>query len=301
MAGSPRAAPSRGRTLPWLLAAASWLVPAAALAEPAARPDAQCAQAGTSEANQRFAEVQDMRLAYVRCGEGAPTIVFEMGFGGNLEPWQRVFPHVAEFAPAFAYSRPNRGRSEGSWAADEDGMRTSEEAARLLRETLAAAGVPPPYILVGASLGGLYIQKFAQLFPGDTAGIVLVDNRPATFMRECTAARIPQCLGAAVDPSWSASIRSTYLGIEPSEQVAPTPEQLGDIPVLVITATRTEMENADAFLSGIRGAQTRFAAGLRRGRQYLAEGASHDSLIGDDAGQTVEQIRIFWGEVSEPR
>ncbi len=274
---------------------------ALALATVAPQADLACARAGVAVENQRFAELQNLRLAYVRCGEGAPTVVFEMGFGGNLEPWERVFPRVAEFAPAFAYSRPNRGRSTGDWAADADGMRTSEEAARLLRDTLVTAGVRPPYILVGVSLGGLYVQKFAQLFPAETAGLVLIDNRPAPYLRECIAARIPQCLDVHLDPSWSPSIRSTFVGIEPSEAAAPTPEQLVDIPVLVITATRTEMENADAFLTGIIAAQTNFSRRLHNGRQYMAQGASHDSLIGDDTGQVVEQIRRFSRELAERR
>ena len=281
------------------LAAAALLaaLPVSAESGTVARPDPACAAAGTAEANQRFVDVQGVRLAYVRCGTGAPAIVLEMGFGGNLEPWERILPSLAGFAPAFAYSRPNRGRSTGRWVGDADGMRTSDEAARLLRDALEAAGVSPPYLLVGTSLGGLYVQKFAQLYPADTAGIVLIDNRPAGYERECRAAGVPQCAAGSASPSWSPSIRSTYLGIEQSEAAAPTPEQLGDIPVLVLTATRTDMDDAEPFFSGFVAAQTAFAGQLRRGRQHFVEGATHDSLIEAHAQQVVEQIARFWREI----
>ena len=38
----------------------------------------------------------------------------------------------------------------------------------------------PPYVLVGLSLGGIYVQVFAAEYPGETAGLVLVDPTPAS-------------------------------------------------------------------------------------------------------------------------
>jgi pimeloyl-ACP methyl ester carboxylesterase len=40
---------------------------------------------------------------------------------------------------------------------------------------LMAAGVKPPYILVGHSFGGLVMRRFASLYPKDVLGVVLVD------------------------------------------------------------------------------------------------------------------------------
>ena len=185
-------------------------------------------------------EVQGATLPYVHCGKGSPTIVFEGGFGGNLQNWATLLPMVGEFAPVFAYSRPGFRGASGIWIADSDGVRTSEEAARLLRELLQSAGISPPYVLVGHSLGGLYIQKFAQLYPGDTAGLVLMDNRPATMMKRCAAEGLPECADDSVSPDRSPALKTTFVGIAPSEAVAPTAAQLGDIPILLITAGKPE-------------------------------------------------------------
>ena len=42
----------------------------------------------------------------------------------------------------------------------------------------AAAGVTPPYVLVGHSLGGTRIRMFAGVYPNGVAGLVFVDPTP---------------------------------------------------------------------------------------------------------------------------
>jgi pimeloyl-ACP methyl ester carboxylesterase len=42
--------------------------------------------------------------------------------------------------------------------------------------------VPPPYILVGHSFGGPLIRVFADLYPGEIAGLVLVDPTQEEFI-----------------------------------------------------------------------------------------------------------------------
>jgi pimeloyl-ACP methyl ester carboxylesterase len=44
-----------------------------------------------------------------------------------------------------------------------------------LRELLQAAGLAPPYVLVAHSLGGLYANLFARLYPGEIAGVLLLE------------------------------------------------------------------------------------------------------------------------------
>jgi pimeloyl-ACP methyl ester carboxylesterase len=45
-----------------------------------------------------------------------------------------------------------------------------------LRQGLAAAGIDPPYVLVGHSLGGVIARRFASRYPRDVAGMVLIDS-----------------------------------------------------------------------------------------------------------------------------
>lgn len=103
-------------------------------------------------------------------GAGNPTVVFEAGSGGPLEAWTRVQPEVSAFARTISYDRAGNGLSTKS-ANPRDGRHVAME----LHAALHNAHVPPPYILVGHSLGGPYIRVFAGMYPDEVAGLVLVD------------------------------------------------------------------------------------------------------------------------------
>lgn len=70
---------------------------------------------------------------------------------------------------------------------------------------LQRAGVPPPYVLVGHSFGGLTMPLFAASFPEEVAGMVLVDpvppsewNPPSEHDRKLTRIGAKVCRRAAI-------------------------------------------------------------------------------------------------------
>jgi len=99
-----------------------------------------------------------------------PTVVFESGLSATLDCWHHVAPAVAEFAPVVVYERAGVGWSEAS-PQPHDAIQTSEQLQRLLREL----GAKPPFVLVGHSMGGLYVLGHAMQFPDAVAGAVFVD------------------------------------------------------------------------------------------------------------------------------
>jgi len=102
---------------------------------------------------------------------GQPVIVLEAGSGSSLAAWQPVFAKMSVLAPTFAYDRSGLGQSEF------DGERpTLPHVAGTLHALLAAAQVPPPYVLVGHSWGGEYIRGFASLYPSEVVGLVYLDT-----------------------------------------------------------------------------------------------------------------------------
>ncbi|GAB4206340.1 MAG: alpha/beta hydrolase [Tibeticola sp.] len=110
-------------------------------------------------------------VEHVVKGQGQPAVVLENGLGGRLQWWNKVLPEVARETTVFAYNRAGTGDSESA-APPRDGAHIVEE----LRHTLRAAGLAPPYVLVGSSLGGLYVQLYARRHPEEVAGLVLVDS-----------------------------------------------------------------------------------------------------------------------------
>jgi len=109
-------------------------------------------------------------LRLLTLGRGQPTVVFEAGAGGTLEVWARVQPEVSRFATTISYDRAGNGLSSRG-KKPRDGERIAIE----LHNALGNAHVPPPYVLVGHSLGGPFVRIFAGLYPQEVAGLVLVD------------------------------------------------------------------------------------------------------------------------------
>lgn len=99
-----------------------------------------------------------------------PTVVFENGLGGTLDWWKKIFPIISKDYSAFAYNRPGYGKS-GPATTSRDGNNIVEE----LRSLLKHNGLFPPYILVGHSTGGLYMQLFARKYPEEVKSLILVD------------------------------------------------------------------------------------------------------------------------------
>jgi len=118
--------------------------------------------------------------SYVTAGTGPCTVVFESGLGQGKEVWAPVFKAVSAVTRVVAYDRAGYGQSEASDEA-RDGMQIVHE----LRALLQTEKLPAPYILVGHSLGGTVVKLFAQMFPDEVAGVVLVDARHADFVQRC--------------------------------------------------------------------------------------------------------------------
>jgi pimeloyl-ACP methyl ester carboxylesterase len=106
-------------------------------------------------------------------GRGEATVVFENGLGGPLELWGKVQPDVSRFARTVTYDRAGVGLSD-----EGPPLRHGRHIAADLHGALRSAGIAPPYVLVGASLGGPYARIYAGMYPDDVAGMVLVDPTP---------------------------------------------------------------------------------------------------------------------------
>ncbi|MEL7531743.1 MAG: alpha/beta hydrolase [Bacteroidota bacterium] len=106
--------------------------------------------------------------------EGEPLIIFESGHGTPMGNWDKVIEGVAELAPLLTYERPGVGNSDTI-----EEMPTIENVSDRLVRLLNHLELEPPYVLVGHSLGGLYVRGFANHYPEMLAGLIIVD--PADF------------------------------------------------------------------------------------------------------------------------
>lgn len=114
--------------------------------------------------------VGDYGVQVSTMGAGPYTVIFESGFGRDLNVWRNVAPAIAKSNKVLTYSRAGHGRSEARPGTPSLDSRTDQ-----LEQLIAAAGLPPPFILVGHSYGGFLIRSYAARHPRHVAGMVFVD------------------------------------------------------------------------------------------------------------------------------
>jgi pimeloyl-ACP methyl ester carboxylesterase len=117
-----------------------------------------------------FLKIDDRRLWTDRSGTGDPAVIFVPGAGCFGLDFLLVHQRVAQIATSIIYDRAGTG-----WSEDVELPRSAEEVTDEVRAVLRASGAPAPYLLVGHSLGGLYVQRYAQRFPGEVAGLLLLE------------------------------------------------------------------------------------------------------------------------------
>lgn len=109
-------------------------------------------------------------LEYALAGDGPATIVLLNGAGMTLEAWSALYPEIGQLGRVFAW---NRFGVQGS--ADPPAAQDGAAIVASLRELLARAGLRPPYVLVGHSLGGLHANLFARLHPAEVSAVLFLE------------------------------------------------------------------------------------------------------------------------------
>jgi len=112
-------------------------------------------------------------------GSGSPAIVLEAGLGGGSATlsWGGIQPELAKFTRVCSYDRAGYG-----WSDPQPGPADADRAAANLHELLTQTHVTGPLVLMGHSLGGIYLRDFAAHYPADIAGMILLDS--ATPLQE---------------------------------------------------------------------------------------------------------------------
>jgi pimeloyl-ACP methyl ester carboxylesterase len=121
----------------------------------------------------RLLDVGGRRIHFNCTGSGAPTVLLEAGASSFAIDWSLVQPEVARTSRVCSYDRAGHGWSEFRGEVD-----TPVRVVADLHAVLAAAGESPPFVMVGASFGALYVRLYQLDHPADVVGLVMVD--PAT-------------------------------------------------------------------------------------------------------------------------
>src|SRR6185503_8930154 len=109
------------------------------------------------------------RLHLLCAGQGSPTVVFEHGASAFAIDFTLVQSELQKSHRVCSYDRAGSG-----WSDLLPPFTPSPDTADL-HALLTAAKEPAPYVLVGASRGGLLIRGYLAAYPSDVAGLVFID------------------------------------------------------------------------------------------------------------------------------
>lgn len=134
-------------------------------------------QTAASEADQRnfpppgnLIDVGGFKM-HINCmGAGSPTVILEAMSGGASPYWGWIQPEIAKQTRVCAYDRAGF-----YWSEPDPEAQSLARTVRNLHTLLMNANIAGPYVLVGHSIGGVYMRQYAADYPYDVVGVVLLD------------------------------------------------------------------------------------------------------------------------------
>lgn len=122
----------------------------------------------------RRVDIGGRRINLHCSGDGATTVVLMAGLSSWSPVWYKTQPEISKRSRVCAFDRASYGFSDPA-----PRPQTLSDVPDDLHAALKAAKLPGPYLIVGHSLGGLEARLFAERWPREVAGMVLVDSSPA--------------------------------------------------------------------------------------------------------------------------
>lgn len=186
-------------------------------------------------------QVDQHQMEFALTRHATPVVVFEHGLGGSMDWWAKVYPEIARDYSTFAYNRPGYGGSEDAQT-ERDGMHIVDE----LRALLKSQDLAPPYVLVGHSLGGLYMQLYARSHPEEVASLILVDStHPHQVKGKGVPANWPVWARLLLSVATSDVVKKELDAVDRTgDNVMALPPFTGK-PVLVLSATKPMQEKSE--------------------------------------------------------
>ncbi|MDT7833733.1 alpha/beta fold hydrolase [Aquabacterium sp. OR-4] len=219
-------------------------------------------------------ELDGRRVEYLCQGHGGPVRVLINGSGGPLHGWHLLLPRLAGSGTTLAYNRPGIGRS----AAPARPQTASVMVADLL-QLLATLQLPPPWVLVAHSFGGLVANLLARTCPAQVAGVVLLEaTAPEDVLQlPLHESRLQRALARVSQRLWPLHPHHETLHARASAAELLAAPGFPPLPLTVLTGQRPALTWATprALLAARALHQQRLAALSPLGRQVPADASGH--------------------------
>lgn len=224
--------------------------------------------------------VGDYGVQMQTLGAGRYTVIFEAGFGRDLNVWRQVAPEVAKSNKVVTYSRAGHGRSD-----PRPGTPTLASHTDQLEQLIATAGLAPPFILVGHSYGGFLIRSYAARHPEQVAGMVFVDpsdEHQNAALRTLDAAGVEgdtRLLAQFMPPKLQPELRQVQAMLDSGKLELAGP--LPDVPVALLTSVQRRAKpelflETPAAVAVWRDLHARFFRSFTRGSHVVTPDSGHN-------------------------
>jgi pimeloyl-ACP methyl ester carboxylesterase len=237
--------------------------------------------------------VGERQVRFLRTGAGQPTVILWSG----IDAWSQIQHGLEKIAQAVSFDRVNTNATTA-----KPDFRTAGEAAQELHSALKSAHLPPPYVLVGHSFGGAMARVFANTYPKEVVGMVLVDPFQEEFL-EWLRTHQPKNYDEFV------SRGETYVSDwQETLSELRAASSFPDMPVALLTATNRKPQAGDAFEQGISltdfeqgsaaivNSHAEWISKISKGRLINVGGSSHNILL-DRPEVVVQSIQEIIGEI----
>ena len=231
-------------------------------------------------------ELPNGHSLYLECsGSGSPTVVVEAGLG-MLGGWMvDLQTPLARHYMTCTYDRANMGTSGKAPT-----PRTAAEIVSDLHQLLQTADVAGPYVLVGHSAGGFFVQLYGRRYPDEVVGVVALNPVPSAhpwldrvlplFNKKQREAELAFYRGENPEnPNWQNSEHIDWLASTKELNKAPPPPHK---PFAMLLSTRLQCEGNPACLKSYdiyEEVEREVAQQWPEGSYRQVEGAYHEIYL----------------------
>jgi pimeloyl-ACP methyl ester carboxylesterase len=192
-------------------------------------------------------------LEYVVSGAGRPAIVLFNGAGMTLDGWRALHPRMESLGTVVEW---NRFGIEGS---DSPGrIQSGAVVIASVRELLHYAGIDPPWLLVGHSVGALYADLFARMHPDEVGAVLKVAPADLERVPRMNEDSIARSLGKVQQLPARAFRQNLHAELVAVARIAQEIEGAGafphDVPVAIVESARghfPQLTEPDAVLDAL--------------------------------------------------
>lgn len=216
----------------------------------------------------------------------------------ELESWDQIVPELRKHGIVFSYKWLGVGKSDRAKVV-QNGRVIIEN----LRKLLKIKNLDPPYIVLGHSLGGLYANLWARLYPAELCGVAFIEATHPDHEKKMNIFSPPlfvRVYNGVLDKLDSIFDRnrqfSEIKSFEESAQQLRCSGEFPDIPVHVITGSKKMPFEPDGLIALHLNNQQELAELSIDGKLVIAENSGYFPQVTEPKLVVKEVVRLIKGD-----